>query len=99
MSSFLKNSRGFRILTKINYSNRRNFTITPEQKKAVDNCISLVKQHDFDNYLIGILLPVKLRGPFFAVRAYHVELALIKEQSRKNVLTGTLQHIMKLVYY
>jgi len=53
--------------------------------------MATVKQHDFDNYLAGLLLPKMYRGCFFTVRAFHVELALIKEQSRKNVMTGRVR--------
>ena len=66
-------------------------TVSSDQDRAVDNCTSLIKLHDFDSYLSGILLPKKFRGPYFAVRAFHVELALIKDQCRKNVLSGRMR--------
>ena len=73
-------------------SNGRHFgTISSDQEKAILNCTALVKQHDFDSYLSGLLLPKKYQGPYFAVRAYHVELALIKDQCRKNILSGRMR--------
>jgi phytoene/squalene synthetase len=71
---------------------KRNLgTASSEYNTAVDNCTALVKQHDFDNYLAGLLLPKKHRAPYFAVRAFHVELALIKDQSRGNALSGRMR--------
>jgi hypothetical protein len=32
---------------------------TAEHDTAVENCMATVKQHDFDNYLAGLLLPKK----------------------------------------
>lgn len=57
----------------------------------MENCLQIVKLHDFDSYLSGILLPKKYRGPYFAVRAFHVELAMIKDQSRKNLISGRMR--------
>jgi phytoene/squalene synthetase len=66
-------------------------TTSLDQERAVENCVSLVKQHDFDSYLAGRLLPQKYRGPYFAVRAFHVELAQVKDQSRGNVMSGRMR--------
>lgn len=70
---------------------RRFATTSSDQERAVENCVSLVKQHDVDSYLAGRLLPQKYRGPYFAVRAFHVELALVKDQSRGNVMSGRMR--------
>ena len=71
---------------------RRSFgTTRSDYNSAVENCTALVKQHDFDNYLAGLLLPKIHRAPYFAVRAFHVELALIKDQSRGNALSGRMR--------
>ena len=70
---------------------QRLATLSLDQQKAVDNCMALVKQHDFDNYLAGLLLSKNDRGPFFAVRAFHIELALIKDQSRGNLMSGKMR--------
>lgn len=66
-------------------------TLSSDQQNAVDNCLALVKQHDFDNYLAGLLLSKNDRGPFFAVRAFHIEMALIKDQSRGNLMSGKMR--------
>ena len=73
-------------------SNGRHFgTISSDQEKAIINCTALVRQHDSDSYLCGLLLPKRYQGPYFAVRAYHVELALIKDQCRKNIMSGRMR--------
>jgi NADH dehydrogenase [ubiquinone] 1 alpha subcomplex assembly factor 6 len=64
---------------------------TLSESSAIDYCVSLVKTHDFDSYLAGLLVPKTCRHSFFAVRAFHVELALIKDQARRNALTGRVR--------
>ena len=59
--------------------------------EAINYCVSLVKLHDFDSYLSGLLLPRSCRSSYFAIRAFHVELALIKDQARRNTLTGRVR--------
>jgi NADH dehydrogenase [ubiquinone] 1 alpha subcomplex assembly factor 6 len=75
----------------VNVPKRRFATTSLDRERAVENCVSLVKQHDIDSYLAGRLLPQKYRGPYFAVRAFHVELALVKDQSRGNVMSGRMR--------
>lgn len=71
---------------------KRSFgTTSSDYNSALENCTALVKQHDFDNYLAGLLLPKIHRAPYFAVRAFHVEIALIKDQSRGNALSGRMR--------
>jgi NADH dehydrogenase [ubiquinone] 1 alpha subcomplex assembly factor 6 len=47
-------------------------------------CVELVKRWDYDNYLVGLLFPQKFRDSFFAVRAFNVEIALLKDQLSRN---------------
>ena len=54
-------------------------------------CIDLVKQHDYDNYLAGLLFPKSGRDAFFAIRAFNVELAVIKDQAKNNALAGRIR--------
>ena len=53
--------------------------------------MNLVKQSDFDNYLAGLLVPSKFRGAFFAIRAYNVELASMKDQTHGNAVAGRMR--------
>lgn len=54
-------------------------------------CINLVKEHDYENYLVGSLLPQKYREVYFAVRAYHVEISVLRENVKGNTLTGKMR--------
>lgn len=54
-------------------------------------CMNLVKEYDFDNYLIGLLLPREARRGFYAVRAFNCEISRIKDQVRGNAMTGTIR--------
>ncbi len=54
-------------------------------------CMNLVKQYDYENYLVGLLFPKGSRDAFFAIRAFNVELAVIKDQSNNNALAGRLR--------
>lgn len=47
-------------------------------------CASLVKQYDYENYLVGLLIPSEHRGVYFTIRAFNVEIALIKDQANSN---------------
>ena len=60
-------------------------------KKSVEFCMSLLKQHDFDHYLAGLLVPSDLRELYFSVRAFNVEIALIKDQARGNSMAGKIR--------
>ena len=80
-------NRGRRLLS----NTARGPAESPAALGAMDYCISLVKLHDFDNYLAGLLVPKTYRGSYFAIRAFHVELALIKDQARRNALTGRVR--------
>ena len=53
--------------------------------------MELVKQHDFDNYLIGLLIPKYYRSSYFAIRAFNVEIATIKDQANNNVMAGRIR--------
>ena len=54
-------------------------------------CLNLVKAHDFDNYLAGLLVPKQYRAAYFAIRAYNVEIATIKDQMGGNALAGRVR--------
>jgi Squalene/phytoene synthase len=45
-------------------------------------CMNLVKERDYENgYICGLLLPVSTQNAYFALRAFNVELASIKDSS------------------
>ena len=52
-------------------------------------CVDLVQNRDRESYLCGLLMPADARKSYFAIRAWNVELASIKETStQKNNSSG-----------
>lgn len=50
------------------------------------HCREMVKSQDYENYCIGLLVPKDARGAFYAIRAFNIEVATIKDQVRHNSL-------------
>lgn len=48
------------------------------------HCVDLVKTSDYENYLIGLLMPKNSQQAFFAIRAFNIEIAVIKDQLPRN---------------
>lgn len=63
----------------------------PDPANHGQYCVELVKQHDFDAYLCGLLVPRSSRRAYFALRAFNVETALIKDVARGNALPGQMR--------
>eukprot|EP01041_Mallomonas_annulata_P011494 gene11494-24031_t len=61
------------------------------RQSSLPYCIDLVKKNDFDSYLSGLLLPCTFRGVFFALKAFNVEIALIKQNTIANRLAGRIR--------
>lgn len=53
-------------------------------KESNDYCMNLVKTWDYENYMCGLLVPNKQRQAYFAVRAFNIEIAMIKDQIPRN---------------
>lgn len=47
-------------------------------------CRDLVRTYDYENFLAGLLIPRKAQGAFFAIRAFNVEMASIKDNTPRN---------------
>lgn len=47
-------------------------------------CLDTVKTHNYEGFLCGLLLPKEYRGAYFAVHAFNVEIATIKDQVPRN---------------
>jgi len=62
-------------------------TISGRRKKSLMStndfryCVDLVQNRDRESYLCGLLMPYSARRSFFAIRAWNVELASIKDGS------------------
>lgn len=54
-------------------------------------CMNMVKEHQFDNYLCGLLWPKSKRNAYFAIRALNIELSQIDGNVRGNPLAGKMR--------
>ncbi|KAE9027370.1 hypothetical protein PF011_g2070 [Phytophthora fragariae] len=50
-----------------------------------------VRKLDYDGYLCGLLLPLRTRPSFFAIRALNAEIATIKDSVHSNQITGKIR--------
>ncbi|KAG7395094.1 NADH dehydrogenase (ubiquinone) complex I, assembly factor 6 [Phytophthora boehmeriae] len=57
------------------------------EKELRDSVMKL----DYDGYLCGLLLPIKTRPSYFAIRALNVEVATIKDSVHSNHVTGKIR--------
>ncbi|CAJ1933758.1 unnamed protein product [Cylindrotheca closterium] len=66
---------------------RRCFSVDESVKKSTkkdfEYCVDLVQNRDREGYLCGLLMPHDARRSYFAIRAFNVELASIKD-ARKS---------------
>lgn len=51
-------------------------------------CVDLVQNRDRESYLCGLLMPYEARKAYFAIRAWNVELASIKDSSTQKKSSG-----------
>ena len=58
------------------------------RKKDFEYCVDLVQNRDRESYLCGLLMPQASRRPYFAIRAFNVELASIKDGSVSRKVGG-----------
>lgn len=47
-------------------------------------CFDTVKTHNYEGFLAGLLLPAHCRGAYYAIHAFNVEIATIKDQVPRN---------------
>ena len=47
-------------------------------------CFDQVKKQDFEGYLVGLLYPKHIRTAYFAIKAFNIEIATIKDQIPNN---------------
>ena len=64
-------------------SNSGTSVYTEEQRKQDHkHCIEMVQNRDFEGYLCGLLMPSSSQEAYFALRAFNVEIASIKDASQ-----------------
>lgn len=56
-----------------------NPAASSRSKADHSHCVDLVRDRDMEGYLCGLLMPSRARRPYFAIRAFNVELASVKD--------------------
>jgi NADH dehydrogenase [ubiquinone] 1 alpha subcomplex assembly factor 6 len=66
-----------------NYGISRSFS---SEKKVTNEqfCRDKVKQQDYEGFLIGLLFPKQFQSAYFALKAFNVEIATVRDQIPKN---------------
>jgi NADH dehydrogenase [ubiquinone] 1 alpha subcomplex assembly factor 6 len=59
--------------------------------KSVRFCQDMLRKSDHDYWLMGLLLPQRARGGFYAIRAFNVETATIIDSARGKVLPAQVR--------
>ena len=83
----------FRLLGRLNSCVfRRSYSIGSDKLTQINTyCEDQVKQFDKDHYLIGLLLPKKLRHPYFCLYAFNAEIATIADNTRGNATAAQIR--------
>ncbi len=61
-------------------------TVSSEQASSSSYCVDLVKRRDYEGFLCTLLLPHVARRAAFAVRAFNVEVASVRESVSERTL-------------
>lgn len=80
--SFLISRHSQYYFGKIRLSSNKSTNSYLEQ--ADSYCLELVRKHDYESFLAGLLIPKQHRNVYFAIRAFNVEIATIKDQIPRN---------------
>ena len=65
------------------YNSNDAHSYSAEKRKADHkHCVELVQNRDMEGYLCGLLMPSSSREAYFALRAFNVEIASIKDASK-----------------
>lgn len=57
-----------------------------KEQTTKDYCVELVYQKDHDSYLAGLLFPKEHRAAYYAIKAFNVEMATIRDQIPKTAV-------------
>ncbi len=57
-----------------------------EAQSSKDYCVDLVHRNDYESYLAGLLFPKEHRAAYFAIKAFNVEMATIRDQIPKSAV-------------
>ncbi|KAL3858745.1 hypothetical protein ACJMK2_008999 [Sinanodonta woodiana] len=61
---------------------------------SADYCVNLVRKNDYENFLCCLLLPERLRPAGFAIRAFNVEIAQVRD-----VVSDKYRGIMRMQFW
>ncbi len=91
----LKVNKKFEVRRALKFLDCNNFQIRQLQGKvslSFDSyCMNQVRSYDYDGYLAGLLLPKNIQPVFFAIRAFNIEIATIKDNVRGNAIAGRIR--------
>ncbi|GAV09596.1 hypothetical protein RvY_19102 [Ramazzottius varieornatus] len=59
---------------------------TAKAKSSAEYCMESVRKSDYENYLASLLLPSTIRSTAFAIRAFNVELAQVRDLASNNTI-------------
>ncbi|XP_053618895.1 NADH dehydrogenase (ubiquinone) complex I, assembly factor 6 [Plodia interpunctella] len=59
----------------------KRYSTNNAAKSGVNYCASVVRQHDYENFLATLLMTKAVRSPAFVVRAFNVEVSRIQDQT------------------
>jgi NADH dehydrogenase [ubiquinone] 1 alpha subcomplex assembly factor 6 len=57
-------------------------------QSSEDYCLNLVRTKDYEGFLAGLLFPSAHRRAYFAIKAYNVEIATIRDQIPRSAETA-----------
>uniref|UniRef100_T1IUF8 NADH dehydrogenase (ubiquinone) complex I, assembly factor 6 n=1 Tax=Strigamia maritima TaxID=126957 RepID=T1IUF8_STRMM len=72
-SSFIINQR-YSLICSI-----KHVSTSFQPKNATEYCMDLVRRYDFENFLCSLLLPSNIRSTAFAIRAFNIEIAQVRD--------------------
>lgn len=78
----------FTTTTKTNNNNDRS-SMQTMSKKDFRYSVDLVQNRDRESYLCGLLMPYNSRRSYFAIRAWNIELASIKDSNMHNRINSS----------
>ncbi|XP_023942076.2 NADH dehydrogenase (ubiquinone) complex I, assembly factor 6 homolog [Bicyclus anynana] len=70
-----------RLNSRISVSRRLLTQQASINEKSLEYCATIVRQHDYENYLATLLLSRTLRSPALVVRAFNAEIARVQDQT------------------
>lgn len=75
-------------------SQRSQLQINSEEaKELLNHCVRSTRERDFCNYVAALLMPPAAQPSVFALLAFNVELAIVRDQIKRNVGTAGIYRL------